>query len=120
LIVDDEPNITRVMKRILEYKRGYAVRVENVATRAVDAAKQFRPDLVLLDIDMPEMDGGEVAKLLEIDQEIKTTIVYFTGMITQNEANRYSKQDLDYCAISKAQEPMAILSSVDKLLLAAA
>ena len=61
LVVDDEQGFTMLLKMNLEKKGGYEVRVENDATKALDAAREFRPQVVLLDVVMPEMDGGDVA-----------------------------------------------------------
>jgi len=54
--VDDEPGFTRLLK----LTRAYDVKEENDARRAVETAKQFKPDLNLLDVIMPLMDGGDL------------------------------------------------------------
>jgi CheY-like chemotaxis protein len=61
LIVDDEPGFIRLLKLVLEKTGRYVVREENDETRAVAVAKQFLPDLILLDLVMPSIDGGMVA-----------------------------------------------------------
>ena len=67
LVVDDEPSITRLLKLNLEQTGRYEVRVENLGARAYEAAQEFMPDLVLLDIMMPDMDGSDVAASLKED-----------------------------------------------------
>ncbi|MDB6030786.1 MAG: response regulator receiver protein, partial [Verrucomicrobiales bacterium] len=64
LIVDDEVSITRLLKLNLERTGLFVVRDENRASKALQAAKEFKPDVVLLDVMMPEMDGGDVAALI--------------------------------------------------------
>ena len=67
LVVDDEPSVTRNLKLNLEFGGGYEVLGENHATDALSAARMFRPDLILLDVMMPSMDGGDVAARLRSD-----------------------------------------------------
>lgn len=57
LVVDDEVAFTRLLKLALEHRGCYTVEVENCACRAVQVAIQFQPDLVLMDVMMPVMDG---------------------------------------------------------------
>src|SRR5919109_851520 len=61
LIVDDEPAFTRLVKLALEQDGYYEVQEENHGRHALAAALEFRPDLVLLDVIMPDMGGAEVA-----------------------------------------------------------
>ena len=86
LIVDDEISFTRLLKLNLEQTNDYAVRVENRAEDAFTTAREFRPDLVLLDIMMPRMFGGDIAARLRADANLKTTpIVFLTAAVKRNE-----------------------------------
>ncbi len=86
LIVDDEPSFTRIMRLNLE-KAGFEVREENQATNAVAAAREFKPNLVLLDVIMPAMDGGDIAAQIQKDRHLKgTPIVFLTATVSQREA----------------------------------
>ena len=87
LIVDSDPNTTHLVKVLLERTGGYLVLEENDATRAHQSARNFRPDLILLDVVMPETDGGEVAAQVEADPELHNTpIVFLTALVTRAEA----------------------------------
>ena len=87
LIVDNDHNATRVVKILLERSGSYLVLEENDATRGHQTARDFRPDLILLDIVMPEMDGGEVAAQIERDPALRTTpIIFLTALVTKAEA----------------------------------
>jgi DNA-binding response OmpR family regulator len=77
LLVDDEVGFTRLFKLNLEQRTEYEVRVENWAERAVSAAREFRPDLVLLDVIMPRMIGNDVAAGLRADATLKATPIIF-------------------------------------------
>ncbi len=60
LIIDDEPNSALALGIVL-HERGYEVRVEKDSARALEAAREFRPDAVLIDFLMPKAHGGDVA-----------------------------------------------------------
>jgi two-component system, OmpR family, response regulator len=87
LIVDNDCNTTHLVKVLLERSGDYLVLEENEATEAHQSARSFRPDLVLLDIVMPETDGGEVAAQIEADPELQNTpIIFLTALVTRAEA----------------------------------
>ena len=87
LIVDDDRESTRLVKILLEKTGRYLVHEENDAARAHQTAQNFRPDLVLLDIVMPETDGGEVAAQIQADPDLQgTPIIFLTALVTKAEA----------------------------------
>ena len=65
LVVDDQVQNTRLLKLYLEQTNDYVVREENDAKRALSAAEEFQPHLILLDVLMPGMNGGELAARFE-------------------------------------------------------
>ena len=71
MLVDDEKSFTNLLKLNLEETGNYEVRVENWAEDAVNAAKEFRPDIILLDIIMPRMPGGNVAALIKETPQLR-------------------------------------------------
>jgi CheY-like chemotaxis protein len=86
LIVDDEAGFTRLLKITLEGTKRYIVKEENDGSQALMAARQFRPDLVLLDIVMPKMDGGDVARQIASDAILKNVkIIFLTAIVSQRE-----------------------------------
>lgn len=86
LVVDDEASITRLLKLNLEQTNDYDVRTENDATAALAAAEEFKPDLILLDVMMPEMDGGELAASFQANAKLKSVpIVFLTAAATKGE-----------------------------------
>ena len=86
LVVDDEAGLTRMLKRNLEATGKYEVREENSGKRAFSAAKEFRPDLILLDVMMPDTDGGSVAAQIGADELLgHTPIVFLTAIVRQGE-----------------------------------
>lgn len=86
LVIDDEVSFARMVKLNLE-KSGFEVRVENHAMFAVAAAREFLPDLILLDVIMPTMDGGDVSKQIKRDKNLKNTpIIFLTATVSKREA----------------------------------
>jgi len=85
LVVDDEPSVTRNLKLNLESSGGFDVFTENHATNALAAARIFRPDLILLDVIMSGMDGGDVVARLRADPLLRDTPVIFLTALVSNE-----------------------------------
>ena len=87
LIIDDESGFTRLLKLTLERTKKYTVREQNDATKALETAREFQPDLILLDIVMPKADGGDVAREITADPRLKKTkIVFLTAIVSKKEA----------------------------------
>lgn len=87
LIVDDDANSTHLVKILLERSGPYLVLEENDPTKADQTAHNFKPDVILLDIIMPKMDGGELATKIEADRELHdTAIIFLTALVTHGEA----------------------------------
>jgi len=86
LIVDNDRDTTHLVKILLERTGRYSVLEENDATKAHQSAQNFRPDLILLDVVMPETDGGEVAAQIQADPELRRTpVIFLTALVTETE-----------------------------------
>ena len=86
LIVDDDANSTHLVKILLERSGPYLVLEENDPTKADQTAHSFKPDVILLDIVMPKMDGGELATQIEADRDLHDTpIIFLTALVTHSE-----------------------------------
>ncbi len=90
LVVDDEPNFTRLLKRNLEETGVYEVGEENCSTQALVAAQAFQPDLIFLDVMMPHLDGGDVATQIRADAALKDIpIVFLTAIVLADEVKAH-------------------------------
>ena len=79
LIVDDEPNIVLALELLMR-REGYEIQSVIDGEKAVEAAGQFRPDLILLDVMLPRMDGYEVCQRIRADASLKdVSIVMLTA-----------------------------------------
>jgi len=87
LIVDDTDDITTGLKLYLEKAGPYEVRVEREGAKAVATAREFRPDLILMDMVMPDVGGDEVAAQLSADPACQQMpVVFLTAAASLNES----------------------------------
>jgi CheY-like chemotaxis protein len=88
LVVDDRASDTRLVKLYLEGTNRYVVREENDAKAALPAAEEFEPDLILLDLMMPDMNGRELAACFAANPKLKgVPIVFLTAAVTKAEVD---------------------------------
>src|SRR6201994_955872 len=66
LVVDDEPSLAELLSSVLRYE-GWSVRTAGTGADAVKTGREFRPDAVVLDIMLPDFDGGEVMRRLRAE-----------------------------------------------------
>jgi two-component system OmpR family response regulator len=86
LVVDDRASDSQLVKLYLERTNDYVVREENNAKTALAAAEEFQPHLILLDVMMPGMDGGELAACFQANPKLKgVPIVFLTALVTKKE-----------------------------------
>ena len=88
LVVDDEMSIVEMIKEFLERTGVYIVEIRTNAKEAFEAAKEFNPNLIILDEMMPEMSGSEVCEELAKDPLTQNIpIVFITGILSKDEAS---------------------------------
>jgi CheY-like chemotaxis protein len=86
LLIDDEVMFTQLLKMNLEQTGRYEVRVENQGGRGLVTAREFQPDLILLDIIMPDVDGGQLAAQIKDDPALRDVpIIYLTAIVSKQE-----------------------------------
>jgi DNA-binding response OmpR family regulator len=78
LVVDDEATIAEVVSRYLQ-RAGYATQVASDGVQAMDAAAVLRPDLVVLDVKLPRIDGLDVMRLLHADGRPSPAVILLSG-----------------------------------------
>lgn len=86
LIVDDDESITRMLLLNLHHTGHYIVHVENDPASAYPAARQFEPDLIVLDVMMPGQDGGDLAAQFRADHRFRDVpILFLTAAVKRGE-----------------------------------
>lgn len=115
LVVDDDKVILRTLEKIL-IRAGYVVIPLSRGREAIKIAKDKTPDLIILDIMMPDMDGGDVAHALRNDSETKNIpILFLSSLVTKREKQSSSKRHGIYF-MAKPFERDELLSKIKKLL----
>lgn len=114
LTVDDDRNTTRVLRRLLEHA-GYEVREENDPTQALAAAQEFRPHVVLLDFQMPQLHGGDVAWQLAADPLLRATkLIICSGCAPEQFAHKLPAVPIE--VIEKPVEIEQLLKLIERSL----
>ena len=113
LLVDDEEGFTKVTQLTLA---DYDIHVENDSSRALATARSLQPDLILLDVMMPNFDGGDVAAQIRADPVLKDVpVVFLTALVTQKESARRPIMG-GYPFIAKPVTPERLAESIQKYL----
>jgi len=111
LVVDDTPDNLRFLKLMLE-KQGYLVRAASDGPLALQSVSARLPDLILLDVKMPKMDGYEVCRRLKSDDRSRKVPVVFISALdeTIDKVKGFNSGGVDY--ITKPIEPEEVLARV--------
>lgn len=114
LVVDDEPDIVEILKYNLQ-KEGYEVATADDGLKAVKVAAKFLPDVILLDIMMPNQDGVETCLQIREMPELKNTFIIFltARMEEYSEVAAFDVGADDY--ITKPIKPRALMSRISAL-----
>ena len=115
LIVDDEPDILELIEYNLK-KEGYQVFTARNGQEAVSEAKKSQPDLIILDIMMPKMDGIEACRIMRTMPEFKNTFMVFLTARSEeySEIAGFNVGADDY--IAKPIKPRALVSRINAIL----
>ncbi|WDF53740.1 response regulator transcription factor [Mucilaginibacter sp. KACC 22063] len=115
LIVDDEPDILELIEYNLK-KEGYQVYLANNGQEGVNEAKKVLPDLIILDIMMPKMDGIEACRIMRTMPEFKNTFMVFLTARSEeySEIAGFNVGADDY--IAKPIKPRALVSRINAIL----
>lgn len=115
LLVDDEKSLTSLLKLNLEETGQYEVRVENWPEDALKAAREFKPDIVLLDIIMPRMPGGNVAAAIDQDPELKgTPIVFLTAAVRRQVVEDHEGSIGDHPCLVKPVPVEEVIAAIER------
>jgi len=116
LIVDDDSEITMLVKVTLEDEGSYMVREENDPRNVVNQIKEFEPNLVLMDFNMPHMDGLEVAEQIKKDPKFRTIpIVFFTSISPRNMLKETMEKMRGYVYMEKPIVLADIIQGIEEI-----
>ncbi|MFZ0632597.1 MAG: response regulator [Acidobacteriaceae bacterium] len=114
LIVDDEPAITETLSLIFS-RHGYEVRVAHSAEEAIDAIAVWAPDLAILDVNLPQMNGIELAIVLQANRPACRLVLFSGHPSTQTLMEEAAKKGSVFEILSKPVHPLFMLDYVSSL-----
>ena len=111
-VVDDESGFTHLLKLTLEKTGRFIVQEENDGTKAWLAAREFKPDIIFLDVVMPKIDGGDVAKQITTDPLLEhVPIIFLTAIVSEKEGGNLIG---GFPFISKPVSLQALVDCIDQ------
>ena len=115
LIIDDEEDLSSMISFRLK-GAGFGTIVANSGIRGIELAKENKPDLILLDLMMPEVDGFEVSRRLKLDPATKDVpVIIFSAL-----GNKNTKESIEKLGaagfVEKPFEPDFLVDKINKLL----
>lgn len=112
LYVEDEPDIQAIARLALETIGGFTIEICSSGSAAIEAVQRFAPDLILLDVMMPGMDGIDTFKALrEIPQTVTTPVIFMTAKAQKQEIERYKELGA-VDVIPKPFDPMTLAAVI--------
>ena len=115
LCIDDEENILEITRMCLEDIGGFQVTTCSSGAEGIKAALEIHPDLILVDMMMPEMDGSETLRQIRIHQELDNIIVVFmTARVQPHEIAEYIEKGAAG-VIAKPFDPMGICDELNSI-----
>lgn len=115
LVIDDETTFTKMLRLNLEKTGRFEVREENRGRRGAAAARDFKPDLIFLDVIMPDVDGGEVASMIQANPNLKAIpIVFLTATVSKREVGETGASRGGLFFLAKPVTTEQLLECIDK------
>jgi len=115
LIIDDEENFCKLVKKNIEKTGEFEVHIATTGEDGVRSAMEIKPDLILLDVVMPGMDGADVLSLIRNDKNIKDTpIVFLTAIVREEEDNSQASFTRGYSLLAKTVTVGELMACIKK------
>ncbi len=115
LLTDDEEDFCYFVKLNLEKTGKYKVTTATQGIDCIELAKRYQPDLILLDVMMPGMSGGETAEILLDDESTSSIpIVFITALIQEEELAKRGKRIGGRNFIAKPVTPEMLIKKIDQ------
>jgi CheY-like chemotaxis protein len=117
LVVDDEAALTRMIKLNLERTGNYEVRTENIGGNAIEAIREFQPDLLFLDVMMPGVDGTEIADQLKNEEEFADIkFVFMTAIVSKKETDALGSEIGGNEYLAKPVKTEELIETIERVL----
>ena len=115
LMIDDEENFCQLVKKNIELTGEFEVHIATNGEVGIRLARELKPDLILLDIVMPVMDGADVISIIRNDKSIKDTpIVFLTSIIREEEVSSQASFTQGYSLLAKTATVGELIACIRK------
>ena len=115
LIIEDDPNLLKLIKYNLE-KEGYSVITATSGVEGLQLARTAVPDLLIVDVLLPRMDGFTISRMVKFDERYKhIPIIALTGQVSLKDREIGQKAGVDVY-LTKPYDPQELLNKVRELL----
>ena len=115
LITEDSPTILEILKSVL-VEEGYEVIAAADGQQALNLAKTEKPDLIILDLMLPKIDGYKVCRMLKFDEKYKNIPIIMLTARTKESDEKLGKEVGADAYIKKPFEPEMMIDEIKKLL----
>lgn len=117
LVVDDEAVLTKMVKMNLERTGNYEVRTENEGSKALQAARDFKPDLIFMDVMMPDMSGDEAIGEIREDPELSSIpYVFMTAIVSKTETEEMGSNIGGNEFLAKPAKTEELIATIERIL----
>jgi len=115
LITEDSPTILEILKSVLE-EEGYEVNAAADGQQALNLVKAEKPDLIILDLMLPKIDGYKVCRMLKFDEKYKNIPIIMLTARTNETDEKLGKEVGADAYIKKPFQPEVVIDEIKKLL----
>jgi len=117
LVVDDEVVLTKMVKMNLERTGNYNVTTENMGSHALQAAREFKPDLIFMDVMMPDLSGDEAIAAIREDKELSSIpYVFMTAIVSKAETAELGNNIGGNEFLAKPVKTEELIAVIEKIL----
>jgi CheY-like chemotaxis protein len=116
LIIDDDQTICEFTEAVLERTGKFEVVSASIPSKGLKLAEQETPDLILLDVNMPEMDGGEVAQRLSANTRTKQIPIVFLTSLLRKEEEFDAETIKDHLFIAKPVSAHELIERIEMMI----
>lgn len=114
LIIDDEIAFTEMVKLNLEESGNFIVKIENDSSQALQAALLFFPDLILLDVIMPDIEGPDVVAMFRQEPLLRNVpVIYLTATIRKDEARAWDGSEGGSVFLAKPCSVQELITAIN-------
>jgi CheY-like chemotaxis protein len=116
LLIEDDPAIHRLYKRLLDHEEGFEVESADNGLSGLELIPVFRPDIILLDIVLPTMDGMEFLRNLKADPTTRDIpVIVVTNLPDSGTADQAISQGAAKCLVKSQTEPDDLIKSIREI-----